>query len=215
MINILIVDNYDSFTYNLVQEIGKVLQIKHPNIKDVSDMITVLRNDAKELNDYISGRENIADYYSHVILSPGPGRPKDANYLEDIIKSSMGKVPILGVCLGHQAICEVMGGKITYAKEIVHGKVSEMNLTSDGAKSQLFRNLTTKEDVLTIARYHSLVADRESLGNNVKILATSVDGEIMAVSVGEKTDNPIFGVQFHPESILGNCGFEILCNFIS
>ena len=184
---ILLIDNYDSFSYNLYQLIGAV----EPDIK-------VVRNDECTL-------EEIAEMKPEaIILSPGPGRPEDAGICIPVIKEFAGKIPILGVCLGHQSICEAFGGTVSYAKELMHGK---KKLMYKAGESQLFKGLP---DTFAAARYHSLAAVRETMPEELKITAETEDGEIMGVM---HRDYPIYGVQFHPESILTPDGYEILKNF--
>ncbi len=185
---ILLIDNYDSFSYNLYQLIGEI----NPDIK-------VVRNDELRICDI----EKLAP--SHIIISPGPGRPIDAGICEDVIAHFAGKIPILGVCLGHQAICETFGADITYAKELMHGKQSVVSLDDS---NKIFSGLPKE---IKVARYHSLAADKMSLPSNLKVIATAEDGEIMAV---KHKDYEIYGLQFHPESILTAEGKEIIGNFI-
>lgn len=185
---ILLIDNYDSFSYNLYQLIGKI----NPDIK-------VVRNDELRICDI----EKLNP--SHIIISPGPGRPIEAGICEDVIAHFSGKIPILGVCLGHQAICETFGANITYAKELMHGKQSRVTIDN---KCKLFKGLPEKIDV---ARYHSLAAEAKSLPTNLKILATTDDGEIMAVAHKEYE---VYGLQFHPESILTSYGERMIQNFL-
>lgn len=185
---ILLIDNYDSFSYNLYQYIGEL----EPDIK-------VIRNDemtAKEI-------KNLNP--SHIILSPGPGRPENAGVIIEAVKELGQYIPILGVCLGHQAICAAFGAKITYAKELMHGKQSKIKLESG---CPLFKGLP---EIISVARYHSLAADRDTLKPPLKITALTLDGEIMAV---QHKDYPIYGVQFHPESIMTPDGKAMLKNFI-
>lgn len=186
---ILLIDNYDSFSYNLYQLVGSINQ-----------NIQVIRND--ELNVQQIERLNP----SHIIISPGPGRPKDAGICEAAIDYFKDKIPLLGVCLGHQAIAETFGGKITYAKEIMHGKQSTITITEP---SPLFNGL---EQNFTAARYHSLAVSRETMPQELKITAQTDDGEIMAL---EHRTYPIFGLQFHPESILTAQGDTIIRNFLA
>ena len=186
---ILLIDNYDSFSYNLYQLVGSINQ-----------NIQVIRND--ELNVQQIERLNP----SHIIISPGPGRPKDAGICEATIDYFKDKIPLLGVCLGHQAIAETFGGKITYAKEIMHGKQSTITITEP---SPLFNGLEQK---FTAARYHSLAVSRETMPQELKITAQTDDGEIMAL---EHRTYPIFGLQFHPESILTAQGDTIIRNFLA
>ena len=185
---ILLIDNYDSFSYNLYQLIGKI----NPDIK-------VVRNDELRICDI----EKLNP--SHIIISPGPGRPNEAGICEDVIAHFAGKIPILGVCLGHQAICETFGANITYAKELMHGKQSRVTIDN---KCKLFKGLPEK---IAVARYHSLAAEAKSLPTNLKILATTDDGEIMAVAHKEYE---VYGLQFHPESILTSYGERMIQNFL-
>ena len=142
---------------------------------------------------------------SHIILSPGPGRPDKAGVCENVIKELGGRIPILGICLGHQAICEVAGATVTYASHLMHGKQSLATLDTD---SVLFRGM---KKVITVARYHSLVADPQTIPTELKVTAVTEDGEVMAV---QHRAYPIYGVQFHPESILTPDGKTMLQNFI-
>jgi anthranilate synthase component 2 len=183
---ILLIDNYDSFSYNLYQLIGEI----NPDIK-------VIRND--ELD--IQAIEKLNP--SHIVISPGPGRPKDAGVCEKAISYFAGKIPIFGVCLGHQAICEVFGASIGYAKTLMHGKQSLVKIKTDNA---LFCGLSNE---ILAARYHSLSADK--LPNALQTIGETIDGEIMAV---KHSTYEIYGVQFHPESILTPDGKKILQNFL-
>lgn len=185
---ILLIDNYDSFSYNLYQLIGSIT----PDIK-------VVRNDK------ITLEEIEALSPSRIVLSPGPGKPSDSGICEDVIRYFGGKIPILGVCLGHQAICEVYGATVSYAKELMHGKQSQVKVDT---ASTIFRGLP---DIVGAARYHSLAALPETLPDCLKITATADDGEIMAV---QHRDFPVYGLQFHPESILTPLGREMLENFL-
>lgn len=185
---ILLIDNYDSFSYNVYQLVGSV----NPNIK-------VIRNDEMTV------QEIEALGPSHIILSPGPGRPSDAGVCEEVIRYFAGEIPILGICLGHQAICEVFGAVITYAKELMHGKQSVAKLDTE---SLLFRGMDSE---MTVARYHSLAAKPDSMPPELKVTARTVDGEVMAV---EHTEFPVYGVQFHPESVLTPEGKKIMENFL-
>ena len=177
---ILLIDNYDSFSYNLYQLAGKI----NPDIK-------VIRNDE------YTCQEIEAMNSEKIIISPGPGRPSDAGICEEAISYFAGKVPILGVCLGHQAICETFGGEIGYAKKLMHGKMSIVDLDTDSA---IFKGMEPK---LQAARYHSLAAEEAKLPAELKVIARSEDGEIMAV---EHRNNPVYGEQFHPASILTHDG---------
>lgn len=186
---IVLIDNYDSFSYNVYQLIGSV----------ESD-IKVVRNDEYRV-------EEIAEMTPEaLILSPGPGKPSDAGICIDAIKYFTGKIPILGICLGHQAICEAFGGRVSYAKELMHGKKKTIYTVG---KSKLFDGLG---DSFQAARYHSLAAVREKLPDILRITAESDDGEIMAV---EHRKYPIFGVQFHPESVMTPEGKVMIQNFIN
>lgn len=184
---IILIDNYDSFSYNLYQLIGEL----QPDIK-------VVRNDQYT-------PEKLEEMHpTHLIISPGPGRPADAGICEDAIRYFKGKLPILGVCLGHQAICETFGATISYAKKLMHGKMSVAKLDQE---CPIFKGIGETTEV---ARYHSLAAVKETIPDTLKVTAETEDGEIMAV---KHTDYDIYGVQFHPESILTPEGRMILKNF--
>ncbi len=186
---ILLIDNYDSFSYNVYQLAGTV----EPDIQ-------VVRNDR------ITIQEIKAKAPKAVILSPGPGRPADAGISEAIIPSFAGKIPILGICLGHQAICEAFGAEITYAKEMKHGKQSQVQLKPD---SRLFQGLGEQ---MLVGRYHSLAVKKDSIPDILEVTAASEDGEVMAV---EHREYPVYGIQFHPESVLTPDGIRIMENFLS
>lgn len=194
---ILLIDNYDSFSYNLVQLIGSICMERKET--DFETQIRVVRNDELTLS------ELAALSPSHIILSPGPGRPADAGICEAAIKEFAGKIPILGVCLGHQAICECFGAEIMYADTLMHGKQSIVSLQE---RSCLFKGIPNS---IPVARYHSLAARRSSFPEQLEITAETFDGEIMAV---EHKKMPVFGLQFHPESILTPDGKKILENFL-
>ncbi|MDO4308122.1 MAG: aminodeoxychorismate/anthranilate synthase component II [Eubacteriales bacterium] len=185
---IILIDNYDSFSYNLYQLIGSV----EPDIK-------VIRND-----DY-TVEEIEAMHPEALILSPGPGKPADAGICIEAIRYFAGKLPVLGVCLGHQSICEAFGGTVSYAKELMHGKQKTIHKIGE---SVLFQEM---QDEFPAARYHSLAAVRESLPEVLKITAESGDGEVMAV---EHREYPVFGVQFHPESVMTPDGKTMIENFM-
>lgn len=185
---ILLIDNYDSFTYNLVQELGTLEK----------EICTVR-------NDQISIEEIRQLAPSHLVLSPGPGYPKDAGICEEVIRSFQGQIPILGICLGHQAICEVYGAKIAPAEELMHGKKSRILLDSS---CLIFHGLGRETGA---ARYHSLAAVKETIPEELKITALSEAGEAMAVAHREY---PVYGLQFHPESILTEKGMTMLENFL-
>ncbi len=186
---ILIIDNYDSFTYNLYQYIGEI----NPDIE-------VYRNDKIS----VSGIRDKKP--THIVISPGPGFPRDAGISIPMIKELGGEIPILGVCLGHQAIGEAYGGKVVHAKQLMHGKASEVEV--DG-ECKLFEGLPEK---ITVGRYHSLIVEKDGLPGELKVTAKTDDGEIMGLR--HKT-HPVFGIQFHPESILTSRGKEILRNFLN
>jgi anthranilate synthase component 2 len=185
---ILLIDNYDSFSYNLYQLIGAI----NPDIK-------VIRNDEMSVEEI----KALAPEY--IILSPGPKRPQDAGVCIDVAKELGESCKILGVCLGHQSICEAYGATITYAKELMHGKQSVCKVDNS---DELFRGLPEE---ITVARYHSLAADESTMPDCLKIIARTDDGEIMAV---KHKDKNIWGVQFHPESIMTPDGVVILKNFL-
>ncbi len=185
---ILLIDNYDSFTYNLVQFCGSIT----PDIK-------VVRNDAITVEEIRSLKPD------RIILSPGPGYPKDAGICEKVIDELKGEIPILGVCLGHQAICEVFGGEITHAKKLMHGKKSDIKVDTS---SKIFKGLP---QIVEGARYHSLIAKRETLPDELLITACDDMGEVMAV---KHRDYEIYGLQFHPESILTKDGIKMIKNFV-
>lgn len=185
---ILLIDNYDSFSYNLYQLVGSI-----------SPDVRVVRNDA------VTAEEIRALAPSHLILSPGPGRPADAGVCEAAVLALAGELPILGVCLGHQAICEAFGGTVSYARELMHGKSAQVRLD---LTCPLFRGLP---DTIQAARYHSLAAVENTLPECLKVTARTRDGEVMAVQV---RDRPVYGLQFHPESILTPQGSEMLKNFL-
>lgn len=185
---ILLIDNYDSFSYNLFQLIGSI----NPNIKMIrNDELTVL--EIKELKP------------EYIILSPGPGKPSDAGICVEVVKVLGKEIPILGVCLGHQAICEAYGGVVSYAKELMHGKTSLIKIDN---KCPIFKGMP---EVIQAGRYHSLAVIKESLPKGLEDVARTEDGEIMAVS---HKDYKVYGVQFHPESILTPKGKQILENFL-
>ena len=186
---ILLIDNYDSFSYNLFQMIG-----------EIDSQIKVIRNDEMTVEE-IRGLKP-----DRIILSPGPGRPEDAGVIIDVAKELGREIPILGVCLGHQAICMAFGATVTYAKELMHGKQSDVSFD---VTSKLFKDCPS---LAKVARYHSLAADADTIPECLKIIASTVDGEIMAV---QHKEYPIYGVQFHPESIMTPDGRQMLYNFIT
>ena len=157
-------------------------------------------------NDELTVEEIMKLEPSHIVLSPGPGRPSDAGVCETLIRAAKGNIPLLGVCLGHQAICETLGGKITYAPELMHGKQSRVKINDN---SIIFRGLP---DELDVARYHSLVADKNMIPEELEVTAVDEKGEIMAV---ENKEERIFGLQFHPESIMTPLGKSMIENFLN
>lgn len=185
---ILLIDNYDSFSYNLFQLVGEI----EPDIKVIrNDEMTI--EEIKKLNP------------ARIILSPGPGRPEDAGIIIEAAKTLGKDIPILGVCLGHQAICAAFGAAVTYAKELMHGKQSDVKFDAD---CPLFKGCP---EIAPVARYHSLAADADTIPEELKITALTTDGEVMAV---QHKEYPIYGVQFHPESIMTPDGKQMLRSFI-
>ncbi len=185
---VLLIDNYDSFSYNLYQLIGSI----QPEIQ-------VIRNDQ------CSPKEIDEMRPSHIIISPGPGKPSRAGRCEEIIRYFQGRIPILGVCLGHQAICEAYGATVSYAKELMHGKMSVVTLDRH---CKLFRGM---EKTARVARYHSLIAVKDTIPNCLEVIAATEDGEVMGV---QHRDWEIYGLQFHPESILTPEGKGMIQNFL-
>lgn len=185
---ILLIDNYDSFSYNLYQLVG-----------ELNSDIKVIRNDEMTVEEI----RNLAP--TKIIVSPGPGRPEDAGIIIDVIKELGKEIPILGVCLGHQAICMAFGAVVTYAKQLMHGKQSEVAFDK---KCSLFKDLP---DTALVARYHSLAVDANTLPDCLEVTAKTIDGEVMAL---QHKEYPIYGVQFHPESIMTPDGRTMLKNFL-
>lgn len=185
---ILLIDNYDSFSYNLVQLAGSI----NPDIK-------VIRNDEMTVEEISKLNP------THIILSPGPGYPEGAGVCKEVIRQLAETSPILGVCLGHQAICEVYGAEISYAKQLMHGKKSNIKISNF---SPVFQNLPTN---IEAARYHSLAAKRETIPDTLEVIAEDDSGEVMAV---QHKKYKVYGVQFHPESIMTPQGNQILKNFL-
>ena len=187
---VLLIDNYDSFSYNLVQLIG---ELTDGNIKVVrNDEITI--DEIRKMNP------------ESIVLSPGPGKPEDAGICEDVVRQLKDEYPILGVCLGHQSICEVFGAKVTYAKQLMHGKQSEMTILKE---DPIFEGLG---ESFKGARYHSLSADRNTIPDELEVIAIDgKDGEVMAV---KHKEYPIYGLQFHPESVLTPEGKKLVNNFL-
>jgi anthranilate synthase/aminodeoxychorismate synthase-like glutamine amidotransferase len=184
---IAMIDNYDSFTYNLVQYLG-----------ELGADVRVFRNDE------ISVEKLVGLHPSHIVISPGPCTPNEAGISLQAIAELSGKVPILGVCLGHQAIGQAFGGKVVRARQVMHGKVSRIRHDGKGVFSKL-------ENDFIATRYHSLVVERESLPSCLEVSAQSEDGEIMGLRHREL---PVEGVQFHPEALLTEHGHQMLQNFL-
>ena len=186
---ILLIDNYDSFTYNLYQLTAAI----NPDVR-------VVRNDALTVGEIETLRP------SHILLSPGPGYPKDAGICKDVIAHFAGRVPILGVCLGHQAICEVFGATIAHAQRLMHGKQRRIRISPEDT---LFAGLP---DTIDAARYHSLVAVHDTVPDDLIVIAEDEEiGEVMAVRHARYA---VYGVQFHPESVLTPQGDVIMKNFL-
>ena len=186
---ILLLDNYDSFSYNLYQFVGEI----NPDIR-------VIRNDELTIDEIKDLKPD------RIILSPGPGRPENAGVIVELAQTLAKDIPTLGVCLGHQAICMAYGANVTYAKELMHGKQSEIKAD---ITSILFKECPEK---MKVARYHSLAAEKATIPDCLKITALADDGEVMAV---QHKEYPIYGVQFHPESIMTPYGKWMLRNFIN
>lgn len=186
---ILLVDNYDSFSYNLYQLIGTF-----------DENIKVIRNDEMTVEEVLSLSPD------KIVISPGPGRPEDAGICVELIKAAAGKIPVLGVCLGHQAITVAFGGVVSYADKIMHGKQSETSIDSD---CKIFKDC---DPVMKVARYHSLSSVRESLPECLKVSCETKDGVIMGI---QHAEYEVYGLQFHPESILTPDGGKIIKNFLS
>ena len=184
---LLLIDNYDSFTYNLVYYLG-----------ELGASCEVRRNDQISVDDALRLKPKA------IVLSPGPCTPNEAGLCLELIKKSAGKIPILGVCLGHQAIGQAYGGKVVRAKEPMHGKLSTIKHTGEG----IFKGLPEKFE---ITRYHSLVVERSSLPSCFNVTAETLDGVIMGIS---HITHRVHGVQFHPESIASHCGHALLANFL-
>lgn len=183
---ILVLDNYDSFTYNLVQL-----------VRQFESDVRVFRNDV------LSPENAAALHPDKILLSPGPGHPSEAGYTEAFVRYFTGLCPVLGICLGHQAIAEAYGGTITHSKRLMHGKQSRVYLSAD----PLFSGLDSE---LTVGRYHSLSVDEKTLPERLKVIARDEDGTIMGI---RHRQYPVYGLQFHPESILTPDGPYIIENF--
>lgn len=186
---ILLIDNYDSFVYNLYQFIAEI----EPDVKIVR-------------NDKITPEEIEELSPDAIVISPGPGKPSDAGVCIEVIQKLKGKFPILGVCLGHQAIAEAFGATVGHAKQLMHGKVSVLeDVKTD---SVMFRGL---EKPVKVARYHSLAVEEATLPEELEVTARSKDNEVMAM---EHKTYPIYGLQFHPESVMTPDGFQMIENFL-
>ena len=185
---ILLIDNYDSFSYNLYQLIGSI----EPEIK-------VIRNDELSVEEI----DKLAPEL--IVISPGPGRPEDAGVCVSVVRELRGKYPILGICLGHQAICQAFGATVTYAKKMMHGKQSVIRTDSSDA---IFQGLPSE---ITVARYHSLAADPATIPDSLIVTAIADDGEVMAVM---SKDSSVHGLQFHPESIMTPDGARMMENLL-
>jgi anthranilate synthase/aminodeoxychorismate synthase-like glutamine amidotransferase len=185
---LLILDNYDSFTYNLVQYFG-----------ELGCEPVVRRNDAISVDEIAKLKP------THICISPGPGRPAEAGISEEVVRRFASSVPLLGVCLGHQCIAEVFGGQVVQAERLMHGKASE--IYHDG--SGVFAGLPNP---FSATRYHSLIVAPESLPNELAVSAKTAEGEIMGL---QHREFPLHGVQFHPESILTGQGKKLLANFLA
>ena len=185
---IVLIDNYDSFSYNLYQMIGEI----DPEIR-------VIRNDEMTVEE-ICGM-----HPDRIILSPGPGRPEDAGIIIEAVKELGKEIPLLGVCLGHQAVCAAFGADITYARELMHGRQSNVKFDRT---CPLFQEIP---DTAPVARYHSLAADASTIPEELKVTAVPDDGAVMA---GQRSKYPIYGGKVHPESIMTPDGRQMLKNFI-
>ena len=185
---IILIDNYDSFTWNLWHFLS-----------DLGAEITTIRNDAKSVDEILAMRP------SGLVLSPGPGVPADAGILVDLIKAAPASLPIMGVCLGHQAICTAFGGKLKHFSPPMHGKLSYITHQNQG----IFEGIDSQ---FVVTRYHSLLADEDHLPDCLNITATTADGKIMGL---QHQSRPIHGVQFHPESIASAGGYRLLRAFLA
>ena len=188
---VLVVDNYDSFTFNLVQY-----------LLELGAVVDVYRNDALRLE------QIIADAPTHILMSPGPGRPTDSGVCMDVSRAVCGEgpaIPTLGVCLGHQTLCEVHGADVVRAERIMHGKTSPVHHDASGVLARI-------PTPFTCTRYHSLIVREETLPPSIVATARTPEGELMAVRHAER---PVYGVQFHPESILSEAGHQLLGNFLA
>ena len=189
---ILLIDNYDSFVYNLYQ----FLAVEDPDVRLVR-------------NDRITPQEALEMEPDAVVISPGPGKPSDAGVCIELIRYLKGRIPILGVCLGHQAIGEAFGAEVTHASKLMHGKTSFLTDLTDVADDIIFRGIKRP---VQVARYHSLSVQENTLPAELEVTARSDDGEIMAM---RHREYPIYGLQFHPESVLTPDGPAMIRNFLA
>lgn len=187
MKNILLIDNYDSFTYNLVHYLSAL-----------GAQVEVVRNDVLRVSDIMGKKPD------GIVISPGPASPNEAGVCLELISANQGSIPLLGVCLGHQAIGQAYGGKVVRAATVMHGKTSQMTHNNHG----IFKGVPTP---FTATRYHSLIVERASLPGCLAVTAETADGTIMGLA---HTTQPVFGVQFHPESIASEHGHAMLKNFL-
>ena len=186
--NLLVIDNYDSFTFNLVQYLG-----------ELGAHCDVVRNDTISVDELLARRPDA------LVISPGPCTPKEAGISIESVLRCTGRIPILGVCLGHQSIGQAFGGKIVRAARVMHGKTSQMHHDGKGV-------FTGLPNPFEATRYHSLLIEKASVPEVLEVTAWTSDGEIMAV---QHAEHPTFGVQFHPESILTTAGKDLLRNFLA
>lgn len=184
---VLLIDNYDSFSYNLFQYIGEMCG--EPLVARNNEITC---EEIEEMNP------------SHIVISPGPGKPSQAGICKEVVLKFQGKIPIMGVCLGHQVICEAFGGIVSYSEKLMHGKSSEIILSKE---ERIFQKIPK---IITVGRYHSLEAKKEKFPHCLKVIASTINEEIMAV---RHKEHEIYGLQFHPESILTPEGKNILTNF--
>lgn len=184
---ILMIDNYDSFTYNLVQYLG-----------ELGEPLEVYRNDTVTVDELLDKKPD------SIVISPGPGKPEDAGICIDVIKRAYKNYPLLGICLGHQCIATAFGAKVVKAQRLMHGKTSVIHHCSDG----LFKDIP---DGFEATRYHSLIIDPDTVGNTLEVIAYAEENEIMGI---KHKQYPVWGLQFHPESIKTVHGKQILKNFV-
>jgi anthranilate synthase/aminodeoxychorismate synthase-like glutamine amidotransferase len=191
MPKLLIIDNYDSFTYTIQNY-----------FLHLGAMVDVIKND----DDYLLDLSHL--HYTHVVLSPGPGGPDETGHTYKFIKAHYQHLPILGICLGHQAIAKIFGGVVTYAPKVMHGKLSEIYHTNQG----LFHSI--KSSCFKVTRYHSLVVDEDSLPTDFEIHAWSYDDNKKVIMAYKHKNLPLYGIQYHPEAILTEHGYTIFQNFL-